>query len=808
MYLFQAKNQSNDEIRSHRVIKVDHFFKELINISGHDTLFNCGLHSMSLKEEIQKGLISTFKVHCNMCNKDFKIANSDDDLNTNLVAGVMAAGCGHTQLKQFSAALDLPILSAHKYKIAQDQVCDEWEVTAWEEMKKAGEREKEAALKAGNVDKNGIPIIDVVVDGSWCKRSYRTNYSALSGTAAIIGRRFGQVLFLAVKNKYCCVCARAEHRNEVVKQHECFKNYAGSSTSMESTIICEGFKKSIEMHGVIYGRFIADGDSSTYAKILEARPYTSLTVEKIGCRNHILRNFCTKLQLLKTNTQYAKQERNILTNSFILSGRKYICDAIKNHNCSEDRKSEGIKKLHKDICNAMCHAYGYHDECNKLICSANTESADIKKKFNTHLFTRIRYITGNVASQARSLIENVDSNVVERFNGVIAKFIGGKRINYALKRSYQARCAGAIVSFNSGKILTTVQKNIYNQSPSLQVKKFEEGVEKQREYNRKIQRKRNRKHIQKKIDFNYGENVLKPDLDSESFELAKAAFLKTLEKTDEERRAIEQRTILQSESGEWLELRRNLLTASNFGKVIKRKPTNTCANIVKNMLYKPTLDHVASISHGKKNEKIAFEQLSNQMKIDIRQCGLFLDENYPFLGATPDGVADDMLIEVKCPIAPFKIGIDDAIQEGKMHFWKKDKKSGDIYVNKNSDWFLQAQGQMHICKYSKCLLAVWYGENKLKMEILQKDDQFWNDKMEPKLLSFYYDCLLPELVDPRHTRNMAIRDPVYVIRKTTEDKENRNNNSKETNGQKNISIGGGNEEYDANDEITIEFDNF
>lgn len=31
------------------------------------------------------------------------------------------------------------------------------------------------------------------------------------------------------------------------------------------------------------------------------------------------------------------------------------------------------------------------------------------------------------------------------------------------------------------------------------------------------------------------------------------------------------------------------------------------------------------------------------------------------------------------------------------------------------------------------------------------------------MLKFYYDCLLPELVDPRRTRNKPIRDPDYVI---------------------------------------------
>lgn len=230
--MLQAKTLNNDEISGHRVVDVQHFFKELINISGHNSLFDCGLHSMSIKAEVQKGLTSNFIFHCNMCNKDFKVKNSDQDLNKNAVAGVMAAGCGHAQLKQFSAALDLLIMSAHKYKVSQDAVCDEWEVTAWEEMRKAGEREREAALKEGNVDKDGIPVVDVVVDGSWCKRSYRTNYCALSGTSAIIGRRFGQVLFLAVKNKYCCICARADKRNEIVKQHECFKNYSGPSTAI------------------------------------------------------------------------------------------------------------------------------------------------------------------------------------------------------------------------------------------------------------------------------------------------------------------------------------------------------------------------------------------------------------------------------------------------------------------------------------------------------------------------------------------------------------------------------------------------
>lgn len=36
--------------------------------------------------------------------------------------------------------------------------------------------------------------------------------------------------------------------------------------------------------------------------------------------------------------------------------------------------------------------------------------------------------------------------------------------------------------------------------------------------------------------------------------------------------------------------------------------------------------------------------------ISIRDCGLFIDEKYPFLGATPDGLIDDNgIVEIKCP---------------------------------------------------------------------------------------------------------------------------------------------------------------
>jgi len=51
----------------------------------------------------------------------------------------------------------------------------------------------------------------------------------------------------------------------------------------------------------------------------------------------------------------------------------------------------------------------------------------------------------------------------------------------------------------------------------------------------------------------------------------------------------------------------------------------------------------------------------------------------------------------------------------------------------------------------------------MKIIRLDVDDAFWKHEMLPFLTRFYYECMLPEIVDSRHNRNMSIRDPSYII---------------------------------------------
>lgn len=103
---------------------------------------------------------------------------------------------------------------------------------------------------------------------------------------------------MGVRNKYCLVCTRALSTYKEPTKHICFKNWddSKSSSAMEASIIVEGFKMSEDMYGVRYAKFIGDGDSNVYKKILEQRPYKDLTAQKVECRNHLYRIFFNKLR--------------------------------------------------------------------------------------------------------------------------------------------------------------------------------------------------------------------------------------------------------------------------------------------------------------------------------------------------------------------------------------------------------------------------------------------------------------------------------------------------------------------------------
>jgi len=79
--------------------------------------------------------------------------------------------------------MNIPCMSEPTYIKIREILVDEFQQTATENIKMAGEVEKQLALKTNDVIK-GIPYIPVVADSSWMKRSYGNVYNSLSGVGS------------------------------------------------------------------------------------------------------------------------------------------------------------------------------------------------------------------------------------------------------------------------------------------------------------------------------------------------------------------------------------------------------------------------------------------------------------------------------------------------------------------------------------------------------------------------------------------------------------------------------------------------
>lgn len=105
------------------------------------------------------------------------------------------------------------------------------------------------------------------------------------------------------------------------------------------------------------------------------------------------------------------------------------------------------------------------------------------------------------------------------------------------------------------------------------------------------------------------------------------------------------------------------------------------------MLYKTDIDSPAMF-YGRTHEAEAVRCLEAELGVKVRRCGLFIDHHLPYLAASPDGIIDDhTIVEVKCPFTAQDLSPTEAIQQGKVDFWRVVGDSWEI--NKRHNYYYQ-----------------------------------------------------------------------------------------------------------------------
>ncbi|XP_058121018.1 uncharacterized protein LOC131283145 [Anopheles ziemanni] len=197
--------------------------------------------------------------------------------------------------------------------------------------------------------------------------------------------------------------------------------------------------------------------------------------------------------------------------------------------------------------------------------------------------------------------------------------------------------------------------------------------------------------------------------------------------------SIELLTIEQADTDLWHELRKGRITASRIHEASR------CT-----MLNGSLTDKIMGLSRGfsfamKRGTDLeghVFAVLKKEYP-NLRNTGLVLDPQFPWMGASPDGICDEFVLEIKCPYT---------------------QKTYDCYVDVtklSKNYFAQIQLQMHMTHKTKALLGVAaldFEKTKKVTKVWIDYDKAYVDKIMAESYEFWCKAVFKALLKKRGSK--------------------------------------------------------
>lgn len=352
---------------------------------------------------------------------------------------------------------------------------------------------------------------------------------------------------------------------------------------------------------------------------------------------------------------------------------------------------------------------------------------------------------------------------------LVAKTVGGKRIDFSKGNGYQRRCQVAALAYNAGgpKWHSYFHHRKFFRSPGTPMRKTIKRREKQREAKKcrrtlrfTTEQPGGRPKFSCSTDKDYGPKSQQPDIDPIIYEAKKNEFLTSITISVAQQTQLEVSTRAQSECELWHEERRKRLSSTWFYDVSrKHTPKFQYPKLVRQILYS-SKKNLPALEYDRTHEMNAITAYHDKNeKVNILKSGLFVCTEHPYLCASPDALLDaDGLLEAKCPYSALKY--HTILETSKKHsIGVKVCKKGCLCLPKTHRYYYQIQGQLHVTGRMFCDLVVWSPTDAF-IQRIPKDTDFWKT-IQPRLKEFYYGYLLPEIIDPRERRHMALRDAPF-----------------------------------------------
>ena len=388
-------------------------------------------------------------------------------------------------------------------------------------------------------------------------------------------------------------------------------------------------------------------------------------------------------------------------------------------------------------------------------------------------------VATSLADKADSLIYDLDSNPAELFMSLVVKATGGKRVDFTKGRSYQTRCHNAVLAYNHGGVRhhNFVMRERYGQDPTTPMRTLSEKRERIYDAKRRcLERKRLFSATQfpstsagpsyRSTNLDYGEHAQQEDVSEVIYgERKREHYDRIAIKTSEDQEILAFETIGQFENPTFVE-ERSLRVSATFWYDAGRDHTAKFnpGKAVDNYRYK---DHEVrqegrmkeALDYGKVNEHSAFEayKVKNSDHY-VRNSGIWVSLEHNEICGSPDGlIDDDGVLEIKCPYSARDF---ETIKEAssKHQIGLKYDKDGNPQLPKTHKYYYQVQAQMYVTERKFCDFVVWSRHDLVCVRI-PRDDTFIQQKLT-KVLEFYKEYILPEIIDSRKERGMKLRGDI------------------------------------------------
>ena len=227
---------------------------------------------------------------------------------------------------------------------------------------------------------------------------------------------------------------------------------------------------------------------------------------------------------------------------------------------------------------------------------------------------------------------------------------------------------------------------------------------------------------------------------------------------------IESITREQNKSMLWHQLHNGRVTSSIFGDVILRKATTSPDNLIRRIM--GYTDHIMTkaMKWGLANESRAQDAYVKHCEsagkvVSIIPSGLSLYPSHSYLGASGDGWVCQGgncvgMLEIKCP---FSLDNEDVTTTTPVALAGNPKfcleKRAEIPKLKTTHkYYYQVQGELAITGMAWCDFVIWT-EGGLFVQRVPFDEDLWQSVMLPKLVQFYSEHVVAEILCRRLQRS-------------------------------------------------------